>query len=386
MNAPLDRGANVVATAALHADDVDRKGRFPLEAVQALKDARLLSLLIPTEFGGAGAALSDVAELCTRLGQHCASTAMIFAMHQIKVSSLVSHGVGSEWHERFMRRVVDEQLLLASATTEGGVGGNMRNSVCAIERDGELFRIAKGGALISYGAQADAILVTARRAPDAPPSDQQMAVLVSGQYRLERTSTWDALGMRGTCSDGFVLSGEAPCKQIFASDFADIAQQSMLATAHLLWSSVWFGIASDALGRAQNFVRKGARKNFDNSFSPGALRLAEASSKLQLMRANVVDGLRRFARAQNEPDDLSSMSFAAAMNNIKIGSSQLAIEIINHALLIAGIAGYKNDTPYSVGRHMRDALSAQVMISNDRIFTNMSNLLLAQRIDGRLGV
>lgn len=386
MNAPLDRGANVVATAALHADDVDRKGRFPLEAVQALKDARLLSLLIPTEFGGAGAALSDVAELCTRLGQHCASTAMIFAMHQIKVSSLVSHGVGSEWHERFMRRVVDEQLLLASATTEGGVGGNMRNSVCAIERDGELFRIAKGGALISYGAQADAILVTARRAPDAPPSDQQMAVLVSGQYRLERTSTWDALGMRGTCSDGFVLSGEAPCEQIFASDFADIAQQSMLATAHLLWSSVWFGIASDALGRAQNFVRKGARKNFDNSFSPGALRLAEASSKLQLMRANVVDGLRRFARAQNEPDDLSSMSFAAAMNNIKIGSSQLAIEIINHALLIAGIAGYKNDTPYSVGRHMRDALSAQVMISNDRIFTNMSNLLLAQRIDGRLGV
>jgi acyl-CoA dehydrogenase len=384
MNAPLDRGAHVVATAARHADDVDRNGRFPIEAIQALKDARLLSLLIPNEFGGGGASLADVAEICTSLGHRCASTAMIFAMHQIKVSSLIAHGRGSAWHEAFMRRLCDEQLLLGSATTEGGVGGNMRNSICAFERDGAIFRIAKEGALISYGAYSDAILVTARRAPDAPPSDQQMAVLEKSQFRLERTGGWDALGMRGTCSEGFTFSGEAPVEQIFTHDFAEIASESMLATAHLLWSAVWYGVASDALARAQSFVRKDARRH-PNGPAPGALRLAEATSKLQLMRANIVEGLKRFAKAQQNADDLNSMSFAVAMNNIKIGSSQLSIEIINHALLIAGIAGYKNDTPFSVGRHMRDALSAQVMISNDRIFTNLSNLLLAQRIDQRLG-
>jgi acyl-CoA dehydrogenase len=384
MNAPLDRGATVVAAAALHADDVDRRGRFPTEAAQALKDARLLSLMIPTELGGAGAPLADVAELCTTLGHHCASTAMVFAMHQIKVSSLVAHGMDSDWHRGFMRRIADAQLLLASATTEGGVGGNMRNSICAFERDGDMFRVAKEGALISYGAQADAILVTARRAADAPPSDQRMAVLTRGQFRLERTGEWDALGMRGTCSEGFTLSGEAPYEQILASEFADIASHSMLATAHLLWSAVWYGIASDALGRAQAFVRKDARKRSDG-VPPGALRLAEASNKLQLMRANIVEGLKRFARAQSEPDDLNSMSFAVAMNNVKLGSSEIALEVINHALLIAGIAGYKNGTPYSVGRHMRDALSARVMISNDRILGNMSTLLLAQRIEARLG-
>ncbi|WP_018265863.1 MULTISPECIES: acyl-CoA dehydrogenase family protein [Methylosinus] len=384
MNAPLDRGANVIATAARHADDVDRNGRFPIEAIQALKDARLLSLLIPIEFGGGGASLADVAEICTSLGQQCASTAMIFAMHQIKASSLIAHGRGSAWHESFMRRVSDEQLLLGSATTEGGVGGNMRNSICAFERDGATFRIAKEGALISYGAYSDAILVTARRAVDAPPSDQLMAVLEKSQYRLDRTGGWDALGMRGTCSEGFTFSGEAPIEQIFTHDFAEIASESMLATAHLLWSAVWYGVASDALARAQSFVRKDARRH-PNGPAPGALRLAEATAKLQLMRSNVVEGLKRFAKAQQNVDDLNSMSFAVAMNNIKIGSSQLSIEIINHALLIAGIAGYKNDTPFSVGRHMRDALSAQVMISNDRIFTNLSNLLLAQRIDQRLG-
>jgi acyl-CoA dehydrogenase len=384
MNAPLNRGASVVATAARHADDVDRNGRFPAEAVQALKQARLLSLLIPAELGGAGARLSEVAELCTLLGQHCASTAMVFAMHQIKASSFVSHGADSEWHRGFMRRIADEQLLLASATTEGGVGGNLRASVCAFEHDGDMFRVAKEGALISYGAQADAILVTARRAPDAPPSDQQMAVLAKGQFRLDRTGSWDALGMRGTCSEGFTLSGEAPSEQILPKPFADIASQSMLATSHLLWGAVWLGIAGDALARAQTFVRKDARHRGEG-LSPGALRLAEASTKLQLMRANIMEGLKRFASASEDADDLNSMGFAATMNNIKLGSSQLAIEIINHALLITGIAGYKNDTPFSVGRHMRDALSAQVMISNDRIHANMSSLLLAHRIDSRLG-
>lgn len=384
MNAPLDRGASVAAVAAQHAEQVDRDGRFPAEAVLALKDARLLSLLIPVEMGGAGATLAEVAELCSLLGQHCASTAMIFAMHHIKVSSLVSHGADSEWHRAFMRRLADEQLLLGSATTEGGVGGSLRTSVCAFERQGETFRIRKEGALISYGAQSDAILITARRASDAPPSDQQMAVLLAGQYQLERTGSWDALGMRGTCSEGFTFSGEAPCEQIFEHSFAEIASQSMLATAHLLWGAVWHGIAADAVARAQSFVRKEARRRPDVT-PPGALRLAEASTKLQHMRTSILEGLKRFAKAKENEDDLNSMSFAVAMNNVKTGSSQLAIEVINHALLIAGIAGYKNDTPFSVGRHMRDALSAQVMISNDRIYTNMSSLLLAHRLDSRLG-
>ena len=72
------------------------------------------------------------------------------------------------------------------------------------------------------------------------------------------------------------------------------------------------------------------------------------------------------------------------MNNIKVGASRLAGEIINHAMLVCGIFGYKNDTPFSIGRYMRDVLSAPVMISNDRIFGNMSNLLLIHRLDPHL--
>src|SRR5580698_8083591 len=76
------RVAAAADIAAAAADAVDRQARFPEEAFAALRDARLLSVMLPREFGGEDARLSEVVDICYRLGQSCSSTAMIFAMHQ----------------------------------------------------------------------------------------------------------------------------------------------------------------------------------------------------------------------------------------------------------------------------------------------------------------
>ena len=378
-----ERAQRVSAVAAVHADDVDAKGRFPREAVDAMIAERLLSIQIPASLGGEDASVSEIAEACSLIGQSCSAAAMVFAMHHIKLSSLVTHGGDSAWHSAFMRRVSDEQLLLASATTEGGIGGNLRNSICAIEVDGDTCRLSKDATVISYGAHADAILITSRAHADAASSDQVLTVFTRDQYTLEQTHVWDTLGMRGTCSDGWLFKGEAPKEQILPKPFAEIAAQSMLATSHLLWSGVWYGIAVNAVARAQAFVRAAARKS-PGVAPPGALRLAEASNLLQLVKSNTIAGLREYEAAKADPDKLSSMGFAVAMNNVKIASSETILTIINQAMLICGIMGYKNGTPFSLGRHLRDAHSAQLMISNDRILGNTSNLLLVHKQDTSL--
>lgn len=250
--AMIAKARKVARIAAEHAGDVDAKSRFPHEAFEALKRERLLGIMIPAAQGGEEAGLSTIAEICAVLSQACGSTGMIYAMHQIKASSLVVHCSDDPWHGSFMARIAGEQLLLASATTEGGgVGGDLRSSVCGVVRDGDDFTLEKEGCLISYGAQADAILITSRRTPEAPPSDQVMSVLTRDQYRLERSAVWDTMGMRGTCSDNFTFGGRAPAEQIIPVPFAEIAAQSMLPHAHLLWASVWYGIAAEAVARAE---------------------------------------------------------------------------------------------------------------------------------------
>ena len=340
----MDRASQAAAVAAQYCEEVDASARFPHEAIRAMRDSRLLGVMIPRDLGGEDASLADIAEVCCLLGQHCSSTAMVYAMHQIKVSSLVSHGRGSNWHRDFMARVASDQLLLGSSTTEAGTGGDLGASVCAIERDGNDFTVRKEASVISYARQSDAILITTRRAPDAPASDQVMAVLTKDQYRLEKTADWNTLGMRG---------------------------------------SLWCGIAMNALSRAQAYIRAEARKK-PGATPTGAARVGNAASMLQLMRSSLKTAIRRYESALASPDELTTMSFALDMNNLKIGASRLTVEIIQEALMVCGIHGYKNDTPYSVGRHLRDALSAPLMINNDRIAGNTSNLLLVHRLDQRL--
>jgi len=76
---------------------------------------------------------------------------------------------------------------------------------------------------------------------------------------------------------------------------------------------------------------------------------------------------------------LTTVGYALQMNNLKLSASQLVPDIVTRCLGICGIAGYKNDTPYSLGRHLRDAHSAALMVSNYRILATNASLLLVHK-------
>ncbi len=369
----------VAGPAATH---VDRESRFPSEAIAALREARLMSALVPVRFGGLGCSIVQVAEICDVLGQHCTNTAMVYAMHQIQVAVLARHAGNSPFFDRLMRDLVERQLLLASATSEVEVGGDVRRSICAVEQCGDDVQLRKQAPVISYGEHADAILVTARRHPDAAASDQVLVVAPTDAARttLTRTSGWDALGLRGTCSSGYVLETRVPASHILADGYDDISAQTMLPVSHVLWSSLWLGLATDAVNRARAFVRDAARRK-PGTMPPGAVRLAEVVGVLQTMRAGVTDAANTFDAIFDDRDALSSMGFALRMNGLKVQSATLAVQIVSQALSICGIAGYKTDTKYSVERHLRDAYSAGIQINNDRVLGASASMLLVHRED-----
>ncbi|MGF6758818.1 acyl-CoA dehydrogenase family protein [Paraburkholderia sp. GAS42] len=372
--------------AAQHADSVDREARFPTEAFAALRAERLLSAMISTEFGGAGLPLADIATICEILGQSCASTAMVYAMHQIQVACIEEHGSDSAWQRGVLAQIVEQQWLLASATSEETIGGNMRTSACAVEVDGERFRIEKLAPTISYGAHADGILVTARRTAESPASDQVLIVALNDTIMLEKRGSWDSMGMRGTCSEGFRLVATGLTAQILPTPFAEIADQTMLPVSHTLWAAVWTGIAADAVNRAKAFFRAQARGK-PGFVPPSGPRLAEAVGLLQMMQSRLSVALdaarvaRRASQATEQADaPLAAMlGFASDMNTLKTSISTMALKVVHEVLMICGMAGYKNGTEYSVGRHLRDLYSAPLMINNDRIAQNTASLLLAQR-------
>jgi len=375
----MQRTAAVAALAAADAEAADREGRFPKTASDAAREQKLLGMQVPVEFGGFGATIHDITDVCYTLGRSCASTAMIFAMHQTKVACLVRHGRGNPYMEALMRRIAREQLLLASSTTEGQNGGNVRASAAAVDGNDHEITLLRDATVISYGAEADGLVTVARRANEAAASDQVLLALVKEDYALKRTVGWETLGMRGTCSTGFELKVSCPSDRVFREPYDRIHAQTMTPFAHLAWSSAWAGIAAAAVQRAQRFIRKAARSSGGQT-PPAAAHFTAARMSLAKLRAVIAANLNAFVTHEYDERALTSLDFQSSITLLKVEASELAVETVMSAMRACGLAGYRNDGEFTIGRHLRDVLSAPIMINNDRILAYVSTASLMSAV------
>ena len=282
-----------------------------------------------------------------------------------------------------MRRVASGQMLLASSTTEGQNGGNIRVSSAAVEHAGTEISLVRNATVISYGAQADGIVTIARRDNDAAGSDQVLLAITKDDYTLERSVEWETLGMRGTCSAGFELKFKGSSAQIFPEGYDKIHAQTMTPVAHLCWSSAWAGIAAASVERAQAFIRKAAR-GAGGQMPPGAAHFNAARMKLAKLRAIITANLDHYAAHEHDERALSSIDFQSSINLLKVEASELAVETVMSAMRACGLAGYRNDGDFSIGRLLRDVLSSPIMINNDRILANIATTSLMSAVPASL--
>ena len=320
----------VLDTAAQHADDVDRQGRYPAEAMDALRSAGALGWGVPIAFGGAGAGIDELSEATFELSRRCAATGMIFAMHQIQVASIERHLRNSPWFEDYLQQLVRTPRLIASATSEVGVGGDIRKSIASLHPAGgepeQKLRFEKRASTISYGLQADDYLTTVRRSPEADAGDQVLVLTHAEDTELTQTGEWDTLGMRGTCSPGFLMRAVCLPEQVVPVPFSTVAAETMVPYSHILWAHVWLGLATEAFSRAQKFVREQARGKSGGAPGPSALRLSELSASLAQFRALVQSAVAEYKEHTESASRaaLSTLGYAVRINNLKIVASETA--------------------------------------------------------------
>ena len=135
------------------------------------------------------------------LGRACASTAMIYAMHQTKVACLARHGSGSAWHRAAAAPAVHRAAAAclldhrrSGRRRRAQQRGAGRAAGCAhrARAAGDRHLLRRGGRRHRHHG--------ARARPTRRAADQVLVVFLKQDYTLERLSGWDALGMRGTCS------------------------------------------------------------------------------------------------------------------------------------------------------------------------------------------
>jgi acyl-CoA dehydrogenase len=365
-----------VEIAAPNADDVDRNARFPHESVDAFKESGLLSALLPTECGGGGASLIEIAGAIRALAVHCASSALVLAMHSTETFFLARHGT-SPALLALAKEVATENLLIANANSEVGMGGDIGRSICALDTTTNPMTLDKQALAVSYGEYANLIFTTARRSPEASDTDQISLFCRPPGLHLEPTSEWDSIGLRGTCSRGFRLTAEVSPEMIFPTPFAMMINDGGSQSRQLLMTAVWVGLAEAAAARAHSFVREAGRRSVGTT-PPVALRLAEMATELQAGRSLLVTSALRFDEL-DKVGDIQNAGYVMAMRSLKVSTSSLAIRTATGALAICGIEGYRRDSPFSMDRIVRDSHGGVIMGSNERNLQDNAQMLLARK-------
>ena len=330
-----------------------------------MQQDRLVWAMAPVERGGLGASFSDMARITARLARISASLGLLYAMHASQAYTLLRHGAGSAHLEALTDRLIADQALVASGTSEKGVGGDVFGSTCVVEEhEGGVLSVTKESPNISYMNHAGAVLVTAMQ---VTPQGRTQVLIAAETSRLvfEPGPEAQMMGLRGILNRPYSFTAQFAPGAVFSHDYPCIARDTMTPIVHVLWAAMWSGLAAQALVKAKSFVAKSP---------PGVegcelmrIELSRLVNKHYTMNALVREAAVNFYQPDVGDSPPLDLARTANVKRLKVVCSELLEEICMGALGVIGFAAYAERGKFSLSEIIRDALSARVMISNNRL-------------------
>ena len=252
--------ADIGAIAHEHASDHDRDATFVTEAYAAMRDRGYLALAVPTELGGLGATMRQIAYAQAELARHDGATALAAAMHlYLTALQAFRYRAGAPDAEGVLRRVAEEGIVIA---TSGGSDWLWPTTVALADEDGNL-HVSGRKAFCSQSPEATAVATSAvlGEPRDGAEVAHFSVPLAADGVRIEET--WDTLGMRGTASHDLVLDDVIVAADKIAGrrPYGEMGVPLTAAALHFapIGAATYFGIAAGARDAAVAAAVGGAR-------------------------------------------------------------------------------------------------------------------------------
>lgn len=200
----LDRVGAVADQLAQRAAQVDRGQADAHESYRLVRDAGLLTLLIPGKHGGRGLSFLEYTKVLETLATGDGATALGFNMHNVAIGSLCESADVElpETAERFrdwaFREVVDHGRMFASATSETGSGAKLRGVRATHRPSCKGYLLNGTKAFVSLASVADYYVVTTRDADSAETDEVSHFVVAKDDPGVAFQGVWDGAALLGT--------------------------------------------------------------------------------------------------------------------------------------------------------------------------------------------
>jgi alkylation response protein AidB-like acyl-CoA dehydrogenase len=348
----------------------DAAAEFPAENYIDLRDAGLLTLRVPREFGGHGLDPLGFAMCILAVARGCASTGLTLTMHTNVLGSFVG-GLGTtEQQWRYFGEAVANGRLFASITSEPGASARERfvlsTTFTPRERGG--YRVEGTKHFCSLADAADYFFVSGIVKGSGGGADNLISAMIpSDSSGVSVTGQWDAVGMRATASHTVEYDTAVSVDDVFGPPGRLLSAD--WGSFSLGYAAVYLGIAEAAYAYITDYVQQrtwtpdGATMVQYPSVqrSIGEMSVAIQSGRLLLIDAALTDRIE---------DPVASV---LAINRAKQYCAEVGVSVTDAAMRMAGGGGLLKSSPLE--RLRRDALSGPVMPpANDRCLETIGKL------------
>jgi butyryl-CoA dehydrogenase len=337
---------------APHAAERDREARFPVEALAELGKLGFMGMLVPEEYGGAGAGHVGYAIVMEEIaaGEGAVST-ILSVQNSVGCMPVLQYG-SEEQKQRFLRPMAKGEMLACFCLTEPQAGSDAAAVRTRARRHGNRWVLNGTKQFITSGSNAHVAIVFAVTDPEQGRRGIT-AFLVptdSPGFRVARVE--HKLGQRASDTAQLVFEEVELTPDLMLGAEGDGYR---IALANLEGGRI--GIAAQAVGMARAayeaalfYARE--REAFGKPIfeqQAVAFRLADMATQLAAARGLVLDAAAR--RDAGEPC-IKEASMA------KLFASEMAERVASDAIQIHGGYGYVADFP--VERIYRDVRVCQI--------------------------
>lgn len=330
----------------------DRDSRFPAEELREMGELGLLGMVVPEEWGGAGADAVSYALAIEEIAAGDGAISTIMSVHNsVGCAPILKFG-NTEQKERYLRAMASGRMLGAFCLTEPQAGSDASALKTRAVKDGDHYVLNGAKQFITNGQNAGVALVFAVTDPAAGKKGISAFLVPTDNpgYKVARLE--HKLGQRSSDTAQILLEdARVPASSMLGNP----GEGYRIALANLEGGRI--GIAAQAVGMAQAAF-EAARDYARDRASMGvpiiehqavSFRLADMATRIEAARQLVLHAAS--LRGAGQPC-LKEASMA------KLFASEMAERVCSDAIQTFGGYGYVEDFP--VERIYRDVRVCQI--------------------------
>lgn len=357
---------------ARHADDVDRRSRWPAESIAALAESGFLGLTVPADLGGAGQGPRTFFAVMRALSGQCASSAMIYLMH-VCATQVIAAAKEFPLRESILRDMVSGRHLSTLAFSEKGSRSHFWAPVSQAVSESNQVRLTAEKSFVTSAGHAESYVVSTRAAGATEPMVSTLYFVPRDAPGLTVSGPWNGLGLCGNASAPVRLVGvTVPASHRLSGEGEGLGAMMSLV---LPWfqlgaSAVALGVAAAATDGLRQHLKASKLEHLGQSLAD----LPTLRARLAQMRI-AVDTQQAFLHQVAGGMEDGQPDILLPLLESKAAAVESAVQVTDQAVRAGGGAAIGRHL--SLERNFRDARALSVMApTTDVLYDFIAKALL----------